>query len=140
MTSHTFTVFGVPAPQGSKRHVGNGILVESSEKVKPWREAVKWAAYQAGIPPLSAAVEVQLTFYLQRPRGHYGTGRNVKVLKPSAPLYPAVRPDLDKLGRSTLDGLTDSGVIGDDSRVIALELTKWYGRPRCEVTIREVGP
>ena len=40
----TIRVYGTPAPQGSKRHVGRGVMVESSKKVKPWREAVKQAA------------------------------------------------------------------------------------------------
>jgi Holliday junction resolvase RusA-like endonuclease len=38
------TVFGQPAPQGSKRHVGHGVMVESSKKVKPWRQDVVAAA------------------------------------------------------------------------------------------------
>ena len=37
-------VRGVPAPQGSKRHIGNGILIENSKKVKPWRQDVRAAA------------------------------------------------------------------------------------------------
>ena len=44
----TITVYGMPGPQGSKRFVGTrggrGVMVESSAKVKPWREAVKHAA------------------------------------------------------------------------------------------------
>ena len=36
----TFHVSGTPAPQGSKRHVGGGRMIESSKKVEPWREAV----------------------------------------------------------------------------------------------------
>ena len=64
------TVHGTPAPQGSKRHVGNGVMVESSAKVKPWREAVKWAARQsmdvgrefAFVGDIPLAVDV--TFYL----------------------------------------------------------------------------
>ena len=137
MTRHFFTVFGVPAPQGSKRHVGHGVLVESSAKVKPWREAVKWAVLEADLEPITGPVHLRLDFYLQRPAGHYGTGRNAGVLKDSSPLYPAVRPDLDKLARSTLDGLTDSGLIADDSRIVALQLYKWYtpDQPRCEVRI-----
>ena len=31
---------GLPAPQGSKRHVGGGIMVESSKRAKPWRQDV----------------------------------------------------------------------------------------------------
>ena len=40
-----FAVFGLPAPQGSKRHVGEGRMVESSKRVKPWRRQVA-AAYR----------------------------------------------------------------------------------------------
>ena len=34
-----FSLFvpGIPAPQGSKRHVGHGVMVESSARVKSWR-------------------------------------------------------------------------------------------------------
>jgi hypothetical protein len=35
-----FTVYGVPRPQGSKRHVGNGRMVESSPRVAEWRTLV----------------------------------------------------------------------------------------------------
>ena len=37
-------VRGVPAPQGSKRHIGHGIMIENSKKVKPWRQDVRAAA------------------------------------------------------------------------------------------------
>ena len=47
----TITVYGMPGLQGSKRFVGTrggrGVMVESSAKVKPWREAVKFAAREA---------------------------------------------------------------------------------------------
>lgn len=39
-----FFASGTPAPQGSKRHVGRGIMIESSRKVRPWRAAVVAAA------------------------------------------------------------------------------------------------
>ena len=39
MTPITLTVRGLPAPQGSKRHIGRGVMVESSKRVKPWRDA-----------------------------------------------------------------------------------------------------
>lgn len=35
MSTTTIIVHGIPAPQGSKRHVGNGVLLESSKMVKP---------------------------------------------------------------------------------------------------------
>lgn len=119
-----FQVLGTPAPQGSKRHVGKGIMVESSLKVKPWREAVKAAAYEARTTgPLEGPVTVTLHFHLLRPKHHYGTGRNAGNVKISSPTYPAGRPDLDKLTRSTLDALTESGLIHDDAQIV--QLTAW---------------
>jgi hypothetical protein len=40
MTLLRVDVYGLPAPQGSKRHVGGGRMIEASKKVGPWREAV----------------------------------------------------------------------------------------------------
>ena len=130
-----FRVHGTPAPQGSKRHVGNGVMVESSAKVKPWRQDVKYAALEAhgetcggeGTHFLKGvSVFVALTFYLPRPRGHYGSGRNAAVIKPSAPQFPGVKPDLDKLVRSTLDALGEAGIWADDSQVVRIHASKVY--------------
>ena len=56
-------VIGIPAPQGSKRHVGNGIMIENSKRVKPWRQDVKEAAlnhYDGEI--IDQAVEIEIIF------------------------------------------------------------------------------
>lgn len=131
-----FEVIGTPAPQGSKRHVGKGRMVESSKKVKPWRQDVVAAATEAaerrGWSAPDGPVFIRVRFLLRRPAGHYGTGRNADFLKASAPDYPGVKPDLDKLVRSTLDALTTAGVIADDARVVSLEALKEYagkGKP-----------
>jgi len=125
----TITVHGTPAPQGSKRHVGNGVMVESSKKVKPWRQDVKHAALDVlgDAPPLIGPVLVDVTFTLTRPRGHYRTGRNAELLRDSAPAYPAGKPDIDKLLRSTLDALGEAGVWRDDAQVVAATMRKVYG-------------
>lgn len=120
-----FTVHGLPAPQGSKRHVGSGIMVESSKAVGPWREAVR-AETQAAVTAAGGRpkgpVRVDLTFRLPRPRGHFGR----RGLLPSAPLYPTVRPDLDKLARAALDGMVTGGAIRDDADVVELRVVKDY--------------
>jgi Holliday junction resolvase RusA-like endonuclease len=132
-------VHGIPAPQGSKRHVGGGRMIESSAKVKPWREAVKWAALErCDLPFLVGPVRVLVEFYLPRPMGHYGTGRNEGEVKASAPTRPHRKPDLDKLIRSTLDGLGESGVWGDDSQVVYIEACKWYADERPPGALIEV--
>ena len=73
-------VIGIPAPQGSKRHVGHGIMIENSKRVKPWRNDVKDAAlehYQGEI--IDQAVEIEIIFLFARPKSHYGTGKNATV-------------------------------------------------------------
>ena len=125
MTGLTFEVRGIPGPQGSKDQFGR----ESSAKVKPWREAVRSEAASAlsntNTPPLVGAVAVTVTFFLPRPKAHYGA----KGLKATAPVTCAKRPDVDKLLRSTLDALTSAGVYGDDSQVVSLTGTKMYAGP-----------
>ena len=138
----TLRVDGEPAPQGSKSVGRHGGVYEKSRKVKPWREAIRAAALAQGIGPVNcAAVAVNIVFMLPRPKGHYGTGRNADRLRDSAPLFPATRPDLDKLARSTLDGLMLAGIYADDGQVIALSAEKMYAGngspPGAAITIRE---
>lgn len=113
-----FFVPGKPAPQGSKRHVGRGILVESSKEVGPWRERIALAAHNAmaaaGSAPLDkCAVLVDLGFVMPRP-----------AAAPKRSTPPAIkRPDTDKLARAVLDALTHT-VFTDDSAVIDLRARK----------------
>lgn len=111
------TVYGTPGPQGSKRHVGRGIMVESSPLVKPWREAVKWAfveRYGSTVRPvLRGPVAVEMIFTLARPKSAKRT-------------LPAVKPDLSKLVRSTEDALTEVGAWEDDARVVRIATVKHY--------------
>lgn len=132
MSELVIRVHGIPAPQGSKRHVGNGIMVESSKRVKPWRQDVKHATLDAlgGRLQLLGPVRLDVLFLLPRPKGHYRTGRFAHLLRDSAPLYPAGKPDIDKLLRSTLDGLGEAGVWRDDAQVVCIDqLAKAYAEP-----------
>lgn len=47
-------------------------------------------------------------------------------MRPSAPRRPGVKPDLDKLVRSTLDGLVAGGALEDDARIVGLVASKRY--------------
>lgn len=118
-------VLGLPAPQGSKRHVGRGILVESSTKVGPWREAVVAAATNQGAANtrLDGPVTLDVSFYLPRPKSHFKANG---ALKDTAPFVQSTTPDLDKLLRSTLDALVQAAVIADDARVQHIEARKLY--------------
>jgi crossover junction endodeoxyribonuclease RusA len=105
----TVRVDGNPAPQGSKRHVGHGRMVEASKRLRPWRATVAAAvkaAVGAQVPFPDGPVIVTLEFVMPRP---------VSTPKRSTP--PAVkRPDIDKLCRAILDAITGAA-IADDSQV-----------------------
>lgn len=127
-----FFVSGLPVPKGSKNgYLVNGRIIIAdvrSAELKAWEAAVADAAYVAADGTgYAGAVSVNLKFYLLRP----------KTVKRE---WPTVPPDLDKLERSVLDGLTKSGVIEDDSRVVELHGIKHYvtSGPGVDVSIEGV--
>lgn len=124
-----FTVIGEPAPQGSKSpkgrtKAGHVIMVESSQKVKPWRAVVAYAANDAIVkagmryanakPAIPGPIHLYVIFTMKRP----------KSAKRGA--LPTVPPDMSKLLRSTEDALTDVRAWEDDSRVVTTVMKKVY--------------
>lgn len=116
-----FEVYGLPAPQGSKKAVGrrkNGstILIEMSRKVKPWREAVR-AAAEAVRPksPIMGPVVLSVIFTMRAPQK-----------MPRGRIFPTTAPDLSKLVRSTEDAITDALLWADDALVVGTWSSKLY--------------
>lgn len=130
-------VAGVPAPQGSKRALGAGRpggrirMVESSTRVKPWREDVRQAFLDLRREsaddvstwwhPLAGPVVVKIVFVMPRTKAMRS--------KPSADFPMVQKPDVDKLGRAVLDALTSAGVFADDSQAVALHSFKRRAEP-----------
>ena len=112
-------VAGRPAAQGSKKHIGNGRMIEQSKYVKPWREQIVAAFLEQPYTvraqwPIGGEVHVRLSFIMPRP---------VSTPKRSTP--PAVKkPDLDKLARAAFDAITQSGAWADDSQATKLHASK----------------
>jgi Holliday junction resolvase RusA-like endonuclease len=131
----SFTVFGIPVPQGSSRaFIPKGwtrpIITAANSKTKPWRQEVAGAclARLGGQCPAAShvPVRVEVKFFFDRP----------KSLKKSV-CDKVTKPDLDKLARSILDALTGIA-FGDDSQVTDLRVTKAFGSPaRAEIQISE---
>jgi len=112
------TVYGLPAPQGSKKFVGvkggRGIMIESCPAVRPWRESIKCAAIESG-GRVAGPVFFFLTFTLPRPRS-----------ASKKRIWPDRKPDLSKLIRAVEDALTDAGVWEDDARIVMCLSAKYY--------------
>ena len=132
LTTIEFRVFGLPGPQGSKKHVGRGIMIESSQKVKPWRYAIQAKADDCySGEPITGPVRVEIDFFFARPKSHYRTGKYSDVLKADAPLYTVSHGDgdLDKLDRGVMDSLsfvTGGSIIRDDCLVVSIASSKQY--------------
>ena len=124
----SFVVYSRAAPQGSKRHIGNGVMIESSKRVKPFRADVRKAAESAALPhdwPMAAPMRVGFRFHFARPKSHFK--RDGVALSKSAPEEATSHGlgDLEKLARSVNDAL--SGVLFDDDRQVAeMHLAKAY--------------
>ena len=134
-----FFVPGIPRPQGSKRHLGNGVMVESSKHVKDWRAAVAYTAAQIMDcrPDFAGGVAVTLRFEFQRPKSHYRSVKGTLQPKDSAPSKVTTKPDIDKIVRAVLDAC--AGVVwADDAQVYWVEAEKVYGpRPGVSITVSE---
>jgi crossover junction endodeoxyribonuclease RusA len=122
-----FRVLGRPAPQGSKRHVGGGRMIEQSKYLDAWRNDVRNAAMQHfGEALIDGPVFVQVAFMFNRPNSHYIGSRKDRPLKPDAPFWISSKKrwDLEKLERATYDAL--SGVIWVDDGQVAGSLPQKF--------------
>lgn len=114
--------YGMPGPQGSKRHVGHGVMVENSKKLKPWREAVVEASRRVidedpDFTRFEGAVVGRMVFSFDRP---------LSVKRSKRP-FPSISPDLDKLARGVCDALKSAGVWRDDALIVEFtRLAKVY--------------
>jgi Holliday junction resolvase RusA-like endonuclease len=149
-------VEGIPAPKGSfrismrGRRTKSGKLRPTVRKDSPatetWERLTGWAGRAAMTDQdmlTGKALRVVAYFRMPRPDGHYyATGRNAGKLRDGKRWAAAcVKPDIDKLLRSTFDAL--EGIVYDqDSRIVSVEAHKGYvgpaETPGAVVTIQEL--
>ena len=111
---------GTPSAQGSKRHVGNGIMLDTNKHLKSWRSVVA-AACPCKVP-LTGPVQLEVVFYYNRPKSHFGMRKGQPYLKDTAPIYKTSAPDADKLLRAILDALT--GIAYTDDALVAVIIAR----------------
>lgn len=132
-THFTCRVIGIPKPQGSTRAFvvkskGTGkpraVITRDSAGQRPWRDTMAFAFVEelarmevdgAPRPLFTAAVAVEMTFILPRPKS-LGKGTKPHIVK----------PDYDKLLRAVGDSLTESCVIADDCLIVSGSWLKRY--------------
>ena len=134
-----FVCYSRAAPQGSKRHIGGGVMVEACSRVKPFRSDLQGVAIDATPVDwdMGLVYFLRVDFHFLRPKSHL-TSKG--VLTKAAPLFPTGRQigDTDKLIRSVCDALTGYCWY-DDSQVVDIQASKRFGpRDQTIITIKPV--
>jgi Holliday junction resolvase RusA-like endonuclease len=148
MRSITFAVVGIAQPKGSARafvplkwareavqrgREPRAIITSDNPKSKGWQQLVAERAQTvAGGELFLGGVSLVVTFTLPRP-----------VSLPKRVRLHTKQPDLDKLLRSTIDGMNGI-VFRDDAQVVEIEARKVYTfgaePPGAVITVAEAGP
>lgn len=138
---HQFTVHGNPRAMGRPRAVRRGNFAGVHEAAKDTQNKESFAVIAQQQSPkelLSGPLRVDIWFYFQRPKGHFGTGRNAGILKNSAPIHYTSKPDRDNLDKLVLDALT--GIFWTDDAIVCQGwLQKQYSeKPRTVIGIKRL--
>jgi Holliday junction resolvase RusA-like endonuclease len=121
---------GKPIPLKRHKHTTrNGRIFNYDPSKADKANFLKKVQNLAPEDPLYGAVSVSLEVYLVRPKSHFGTGRNSKILKDNAPKYPIIsskeNADIDNYIKFVFDAL--NGVFyKDDGQIVHLESIKEY--------------
>lgn len=120
-------------PAGSKKAFNRPgsrfpVVVDDCKESRSWKTEVGQYAKDAwgDAPLLLGPVRLVVVFIRERPKRHYGTGRNAGIVKANAETWHISKPDATKLLRAVEDALT--GIVWkDDSQVVMQCVEKRYG-------------
>ena len=109
-----FFVEGKPVPQGSLVFMKGKPIHAGADRLATWRADIARLGKLAGCQPSERPIAISLIFNMIKP----------KTVNRQMPTVP---PDLDKLIRAVLDGLT--GVAyKDDGQVVRINAVKIYSQ------------
>ena len=145
----SFRAHGVPKPQRRPQAWYNPktgrAAVYNLKNAEDWKGCVALAAepaIRASIAaPLTGPLLVVMTFWFPRPKNHYGTGKNAKTLKASAPRFPSSKgkEDIDNVFKPVADVLTVLRAWEDDGQIVSAIIQKHFAtdeeRPGCNVEV-----
>lgn len=130
-----FRIDGVPQPRGSKKPIKSrgrrpGRLIDDNAKSGPWMDVVSVYAKRAMrdrelTKPFDGPLVLKAIFFRERPLDHYSTRGG---LLPSAPAFPATKPDCSKLMRAIEDAMNKI-VYVEDGRLVDSWPSKRWGKP-----------
>lgn len=123
---NAFFVKGRPVPQGSLKFIHGRPIHARATDLAVWRADIARNAELNGYKPVTGAIKVKCEFMYLKPKTSFRS-------------MPWVKPDLDKLIRAVLDGLTGVAYV-DDAQVTLIEATKSYSSAEgVWITIEQLG-
>jgi len=87
-----------------------------------------WEALPQIPEVLDGPVKMECEFVFERPKSHFGTGRNSGKLKPSAPDFHVQKPDADNCLKFLKDCLNKQA-YNDDCQVVDERAVKRWAEP-----------
>ena len=134
---------GNPKPQQRHRHFKLGTYDPcKKDKEEFLKKALISYNYSKGfnhLPRLNA-INLNIKFYMKRPKNHYRTGKFANLIKEIWQTIPMTKkPDIDNLIKFSLDALSgQNGFFLDDNQIVIIYAEKIYSDdPRTEIMIVE---
>lgn len=133
------------APKRTNQKTGNRFIPSRQEEATGRVIRAAQELMETGEPRFLTGepLAIGAVFCIKRPKGHYGTGRNARRLKPQfVTAWPTGKPDLSNLLKLVEDGIVLAGLIPDDDQIVRIQpLQKEYtetpeDQPRSVVRIR----
>lgn len=118
-------IHGIPKAQPRPRaFVRNGrAAVYDAGTAEGWKSCIASALKELAGRKISLPVKLTITYNMPRPKSHYNSKGQLKLV---APRLFTSKPDLDNLDKAVMDCLTQVGVWTDDSLVVCKQSTKKY--------------
>lgn len=132
-----FFVSGTPKAQPRvKAFVRGGHAgVYTPNSAESWKQSVRLEAV-ANAPEslMTHPINVELDFFLSRPKAHYRRDGSVKE---NTAIWHTSKPDLDNLIKAVTDAITDTQRVWlDDSQICRISATKTYALNAAGCSVR----
>jgi len=131
-------ISGCPIAKKRPRFVrrGNGVITYNPQET----EEGKWLLMAKGQVDrvLQGPVRMECYFIFERPKSHFGTGRNSGEIKASAPEHHIQKPDIDNLVKFVKDCLNGVAYRDDCQIIRSLSEKMWGSEQRTVVEVEEI--
>ncbi len=132
---------GKPIAKKRPKFARRGKFVQTYNPQESEEGKIRWEAYRQlpdGWKPLKTPIKIITIFYIERPKSHYGTGKNSSIIRKTAPAMPLSKPDIDNLQKIIYDCLNNV-IWCDDSQICEAIGKKYYSDiPRTTIRVEEI--